>query len=131
MTVPTLSEMKAMDDHEIETDEVSADEIVEMTKHETCNGFAFDYLESHKDNDVVVRDAMIEAGAVAHCFVVDHTRGVTIDATIRQFTAGPFVGVWEGDNHPYVETTEEVREWTSREDFEDRYAGETNTDFIC
>jgi hypothetical protein len=130
MTVPTLNEMEAMDDIELTTHDVPADEIARWTQHDTCNGFAFDYLEAHDDHDVVVRDALIEGGDVAHCFVVDHTRNVTIDVTLGQFNVGPSIGVWDGTEHPHEVDHEPANEWTSRESFESHYADETHSDFI-
>jgi hypothetical protein len=123
--------MKADPELVTETDEVSTTELDDLElEHDTCNGFAFAYLEAHENNDVVVKDAMIEGGGVAHCYVRDRTRGVTIDVTLGQFSVGPDAGAWEGD-HPFRVQGEEVREWTSRDEFEAFYSdSDTANDFI-
>lgn len=132
MSSPTLTDLKARDDHEIDSNAITVDELAEMTSWaDTCNAFAFAYLETHADNDVIVKDALIEGGDVAHCYVYDATRDLTIDVTLGQFNAGPAIGVWTGDTHPYRVQGEEVREWTGRDAFESHYADETHTDFIC
>ncbi|MUV59960.1 hypothetical protein [Halobacterium sp. CBA1126] len=131
MTQPTIDELNTRDDHELETGDITVDKLAEYSKANTCNGFAFDYLETHDDHNVVVKDALIEGSDVAHCYVYDATRDLTIDVTLGQFNAGPSIGVWDGDHHPYRVEGEEVREWTSREAFQDRYANKTHTDFIC
>lgn len=129
MTVPTLDELKDRDDHEIESNAVPAEELAEWTAAETCNGFAFSYLETHDDHDVVVKQGLIRGGATEHCWVFDATRGVTIDATLRQFNRGPAVGVWVGDRHPHHVEFEGVDEWSSREAFREEH-DEMGSDFI-
>jgi len=129
--VPTLTDLKSRDDHAIETNDITADELAELTQANTCNGFAFNYLESHDDHDIIVKDALIEGGDVAHCYVYDATRDLTIDVTLGQFEAGPAIGVWDGDRHPHRVDGEEVREWTDRSEFESYYADQTGSDIIC
>jgi hypothetical protein len=114
---------------EIETDEITGQEVADLkASASTCNGFAFNYLEEHES--AVVKDALIRGGDIAHCYVYDRDRDITIDATLGQFNGKPAFGAWDGDEHPYRVEHEEVREWESREAFEDYYADRTGADFI-
>jgi len=118
-----------MREPEIKTDEVAEEDVDELAASaNSCNGFAFNYLEANED--VVVKDALIEGGDIAHCYVYDRERDITIDATLGQFDGKPVFGAWDGDHHPYRVEYEGVREWESREAFEEFYANETNADFI-
>jgi len=118
-----------MSEPEINTDEITGEEVADLkASASTCNGFAFNYLEAN--DDVVVKDALIEGGAIAHCYVYDRERDITIDAMLGQFGDKPVFAAWDGDHHPYREEGEEVREWESREAFQDFYGDKTNADFI-
>ena len=116
-------------DIELETDEVDEQELIELAgKHDTCNGFAFNHMES-SDNDVVVKDAFVDGPrSGAHCYVYDRDRDVTIDVTFRQFEAGPDIGAWDGDRHPHVAEWEEIYEWEDREEFEAHYGAMPEAD---
>lgn len=109
--------------HELKTDAVDMDELETLAaQHNTCNGFAFSYMEE-SGNDVVVKDGYVDTGnGGAHCYVHDRTRDVTIDVTLGQFNDCPELGAWDGDNHPYVCEWEEVYDWESREEFEAHYS---------
>ena len=107
---------------ELETDAVDESELVEWDgKYDTCNGFAFNFMEA-SDNDTVVKDGYVDTSdGGAHCYVYDRDRNVTIDVTLGQFDGCPDIGVWDGDNHPHVADWEEVYEWQDREAFEAHY----------
>jgi len=113
-----------------QSDAVPPQELLGWTQHNSCNGFAFDYLERHDDHDVVVRDGLIDGAGVAHCWVVDRTRDVVVDVTLGQFDEGPDVGGWKGDEHPHACQHEEIKEWTDLDAFESHYEGQTHCDFI-
>jgi len=86
---------------EVETDKVSTDELDELSSlADTCNGQAFNYM-AESDNDVVVKDALIEGSGIGHCFVYDKDRDVVIDACMRQFSVGPDMGS-VGRGHPPI-----------------------------
>jgi hypothetical protein len=114
---------------ELETDDVTEAELDELaTQHDTCNGFAFSYLEN-SDNDVVVKDAFVDTSdGGAHCYVYDRDRDVTIDVTLGQFEGCPDMAAWDGDDHPHVADWEEVFEWESREAFEAHYGAMPEAD---
>jgi len=115
---------------EIKTDDVSQDELAEISGlADTCNGQAFNHMEQ-SENDIVVKDAIIEGSGIGHCFIYDRDRDVVVDACMAQFDAGPDVGAWDGDTHPYAQTHEEVREWESVEEFEAFYDNAPENDFI-
>lgn len=116
---------------EIESDAMDADEL-ESLWQKTCNGFAFDYIESHEN--AVVKDALIEApNESEHCFVFDADLNATIDPTLGQFDGCPDGGVWEGDHHPYAAEFEEIYEWDDRSEFNEHYSqwGEMENPFYC
>jgi len=115
---------------EIKTDMVDIEEL-EMVNSlaETCNGQAFAFMEQ-SDNDIVIKDALIEGAAIAHCFIHDRDRDVIIDACMEQFDAGSMMGAWDGGSHPYAQGHEEVREWESREEFREFYQDAPEDDFI-
>jgi len=107
---------------EIETDAVDVAELKEWAgKHETCNGFAFSFMEE-SENEVVVKDGFVDGpNSGAHCYIYDAERDVTIDVTLGQFEDCPDMAAWDGDDHPHVADWEEVYEWGSREEFEEHY----------
>ncbi|WP_135535361.1 hypothetical protein [Halostella pelagica] len=107
---------------ELESDAVGEDELDRLkTQHNTCNGFAFSYMEN-TDRDVIVKDGYVDTSdGGAHCYVYDRDRDVTIDVTLGQFNGCPEIGVWDGDDHPHVADWEEIREWESRDEFEAHY----------
>lgn len=108
---------------EVDTDELTVDDLIEIQSRapSTCNGFAFLYAEQ-SDNDVVVKDGFVDGPSSGeHCYVYDRDRDVTIDVCLMQFDAGPDMGAWDGEEHPYTADWEETREWESREEFEDHY----------
>jgi hypothetical protein len=115
-------EIRAKDFTESELTEVS-------TLADTCNGQAFQYQEQ-SENDIIVKDALIQGSGIGHCFIHDRTRDVTIDACMGQFECGPSQGAWDGGEHPYTVDHEEVREWESREEFREFYADAPENDFI-
>ena len=115
---------------EVKTDKVTTDELDELNSLAgTCNGQAFNYM-ADSDNDVVVKDVLIEGSGIGHCFVYDKTRDVVLDACMRQFSVGPDMGAWDGETHPYAVDFEEVREWESEEDFKAFYDDAPENDFI-
>ena len=115
---------------EVDTKDVTADELNDIWKlADTCNGQAFNFMEEC-DNDIVVKDALIEGSGIGHCYIYDRDRDVTIDACMSQFSVGPKVGAWDGDEHPYAQTHEEVRVWDSEEEFESFYTDAPEDDFI-
>ena len=115
---------------EVKTDKVTTDELDELNSLAgTCNGQAFNYM-AESDNDVVVKDVLIEGSGIGHCFVYDKTRDVVLDACMRQFSVGPDMGAWDGETHPYAVDFEEVREWESEEDFKAFYDDAPENDFI-
>lgn len=115
---------------EIKTGKVSEDELEDInTLGGTCNGQAFNFMQE-SDNDVVVKDALIEGSSIGHCFIYDRDRDVVIDACMEQFTVGPMFGAWDGDEHPYAVDFEEVREWESEEEFKAFYDNAPENDFI-
>jgi hypothetical protein len=119
-----------MEQIEIDTDDVTEDELDELSKSATtCNGQAFNHMEQ-SDNDVVVKDVLIEGSPTGHCFVHDRDRDVVMDACMDQFRVGPDAGAWDGDEHPFAQDTEDVREWESREEFEAFYDDAPEDDFI-
>jgi len=115
---------------EIKTEKVTEDELAEVSGlAETCNGQAFNYMRQ-SDNDVVVKDVLIEGSGIGHCFIYDRDRDVVIDACMRQFSVGPDIGAWDGDTHPYAVDFEEVREWESEDEFVEFYENAPENDFI-
>ena len=115
---------------EVQTDKVTTDELDKLNSLAgTCNGQAFNYM-AESDNDVVVKDVLIEGSGIGHCFVYDKTRDVVLDACMRQFSVGPDMGAWDGETHPYAVDFEEVREWQSEEDFKAFYDDAPENDFI-
>jgi hypothetical protein len=115
---------------ELDTDDVTEAEIDEIHRlADTCNGQAFNFMAS-SDNDIVVKDALIEGSGIGHCFIYDRDRDVTIDACMRQFSVGPEVGAWDGDEHPYAQPHEEVRVWESEDEFKSFYDDAPENDFI-
>ena len=115
---------------EVETGKVTTDELDKLNSLAgTCNGQAFNYM-AESDNDVVVKDVLIEGSGIGHCFVYDKTRDVVLDACMRQFSVGPDMGAWDGETHPYAVDFEEVREWQSEEDFKAFYDDAPENDFI-
>jgi len=125
-----MSETKSQTNVEIKTDSVDAEELEMINKLAgTCNGQAFAFMEQ-SDNDIIIKDALIEGSAIAHCFIHDRDRGVIIDACMGQFDAGGTMGAWDGDSHPYAQEHEEVREWESREEFREFYESAPENDFI-
>ena len=115
---------------EVKTDKVSTDELAELSSLAgTCNGQAFNYM-AESDNDVVVKDVVIEGSGIGHCFVYDKDRDVVLDACMRQFSVGPDMGAWDGDSHPYAVDFEEVREWESEDEFVEFYENAPENDFI-
>lgn len=107
---------------EIETEAITLEDILALPKSEqSCNGFAFYYIEN-VNTDAVVKDIYVEAGdGNAHCVVYDPDLDVIIDPVMAQFKDLPDVGAWDGDEHPYHDPIEEVREWTDRDEFESFY----------
>jgi len=125
-----MNETELQTNVEIKTDSVDAEELEMINKLAgTCNGQAFAFMEQ-SDNDIIIKDALIEGSAIAHCFIHDRDRGVIIDACMGQFDAGGTMGAWDGDSHPYAQEHEEVREWESREEFREFYESATENDFI-
>ena len=115
---------------EVQTDKVTTDELDKLNSLAgACNGQAFNYM-AESDNDVVVKDVLIEGSGIGHCFVYDKTRDVVLDACMRQFSVGPDMGAWDGETHPYAVDFEEVREWQSEEDFKAFYDDAPENDFI-
>ena len=115
---------------EVETDKVTTDELDKLSSlAETCNGQAFNCM-AESDNDVVVKDVLIEGSGIGHCFVYDKTRDVVLDACMRQFSVGPDMGAWDGDTHPYAVDFEEVREWESEDEFVEFYENAPENDFM-
>lgn len=115
---------------EIKTDRVDIEELDMVSLlADTCNGQAFSFMEQ-SDNDIVVKDALIEGSAIGHCFIHDRDRGVIIDGCMGQFSVGPMMGAWDGESHPYAQEHEEIREWESREEFREFYRNAPENDFI-
>jgi len=118
------------DEPEIKTDDVTKDELIEIWQRaDTCNGMAFSHQQA-SDNDIVVKDALIKGSGIGHCFIYDRDRDVTIDTCMMQFSTGPAMGAWDGDEHPYRVEHEEVREWESEEEFVEFYEDAPENDFI-
>ena len=87
---------------------------------ETCNGFAFDYLDENPN--AVAKVATVNGQH--HCFVYDGDLDVTIDATLGQFDDCPVAGVWDGETHPYLDDRQpEPQEFTDEAAFEDEFGG--------
>lgn len=120
----------ATDAAELKTDDVSEEELKEIhALADTCNGKAFNFMKQ-SDNDIVVKDALIEGSGIGHCFIYDRDRDVVIDACMEQFSVGPVVGAWDGEKHPYAVEHEEVREWESEQEFIEYYENAPENDFI-
>jgi hypothetical protein len=114
---------------ELETDAVNEDTLAKLAaEHDTCNGFAFSFMDA-SDNDVVVKDGYVDASnAGAHCYVYDRDRDVTLDVTLGQFNGRPDIGAWDGDRHPHVCEFEAVFEWEDRDEFESHYGAMPEAD---
>jgi len=112
---------------DIQTDLVSEERLADWsTEFPTCNGFAFWYVETHENAEV--RDAVMQNGEF-HCYVYDGDLGVTIDPKMGQFDGFPDVGAYDGDEHPYADEREEIRAWTSREEFAEHYSAAPQSPF--
>lgn len=115
---------------ELETNDLTKDELDKIhTLANTCNAQAFKYMEE-SDNDVVVKDSLIEGSGISHCYIHDRDRDVVIDACMGQFSVGPHVGAWDGETHPYAVEFEETREWESVDEFKAFYEDAPENDFI-
>jgi len=100
---------------EIETGEVG--EEVFLHNHNTCNGFAWDYVD--RNENAVVKVSQINGEF--HCYVYDSDLDVTIDETLGQFDGCPSAGIWPGDRHPYVDMGWDGEPWLE-EEWEDKSA---------
>lgn len=116
-------------DIELKTEKVTEEELNEIWKlGDTCNGQAFNF-QKQSDNDILVKETLIQGSSIGHCFIYDRDRDVVIDACMSQFNAGPKVGAWDGDEHPYSAGFE-VREWDSEDEFKEFHEDAPEDDFI-
>jgi len=102
---------------ELETDKLDRDDIDELCRQlpvDTCNGFAFAYLDEI-NSDAVVKNGQVNS--FEHCWVYDPDLDVTIDLTLGQYEDLADEGAWDGDGHPYEDGWEEVMEWTDYDEF--------------
>ena len=126
------------EDIQLTTDSIDEETLIEYaSQHDTCNGFAFWYLENVNGN-ALVKDS--EFYGRDHCYVYDPDIDATIDATCAQFQDVdnapdawddmPWAGAWSGDEHPYGHQRDEIFVWESREDFEEHWGQYMNGPYI-
>ena len=112
---------------EVEVGSITKDELVDMAgQFDTCNGFAFWYME-REDTNAVVRDATVLGGdGGQHCYVYDKDLDATIDVCFGQFNDGPDIGAWDGDEHPYIGEWDYLSGWEGMHEWDDREAFEAH-----
>jgi hypothetical protein len=124
---------KRLTDDGIQFVELSKDELTKTGEdalelwhrdHDTCNGFAFAYLDENPN--AIVKVELVNGDH--HCYVYDPTLGddgAVIDATLGQFDGCPTVGMWDGETHPYTDENQKpADEYTNEEQFKNDFDGD-------